>query len=166
MTPVFPGIRLAKHRLATTLTGGPRGAFLPGQTTNAYTTNTSYRITTGMFTVGEYNVRIRARYDDGDGPWSGSVTFSNAPIEFPTATPTPTPRVTHTPTPTPLVTHTPTATPDADTHSPAPRAGADYRGGWKLCGGQLDSRARRFDLPAVCEGQVCWRVLEDWRRQS
>ena len=93
--------------------------FPTGPNNNGYTTDTSYDITTGMFTVGDYKVRIRARYGDGNGPWSNSVTFNNGPIEFPTPTPTATPLVTHTPTATPLVTHTPTATPTV-TATPLP----------------------------------------------
>ena len=92
-----------------------------GPNNNGYTTDTSYDITTGMFTVGDYKVRVRARYGDENGPWSTSVTFNNRPIEFSTHTPTPTatPLVTHTPTATPLVTHTPTATPTV-TATPLP----------------------------------------------
>ncbi len=93
--------------------------FPTGPNNNGYTTDTSYDITTGMFTVGDYKVRIRARYGDGNGPWSRSVTFNNGPIERPTSTPTATPLVTHTPTATPLVTHTPTATPTV-TATPLP----------------------------------------------
>ena len=93
--------------------------FPTGPNNNGYTTDTSYDITTGMFTVGDYKVRIRARYGDENGPWSRSVTFNNGPIERPTHTPTATPLVTHTPTATPLVTHTPTATPTV-TATPLP----------------------------------------------
>ena len=93
--------------------------FPTGPNNNGYPTDTSYDITTGMFTVGDYKVRIRARYGDENGPWSRTLTFNNGPVERPTSTPTATPLVTHTPTATPLVTHTPTATPTV-TATPLP----------------------------------------------
>ncbi len=99
---------------------GPAGEDYPtGPNYNGYTTDSSYDIVTGLFTAGDYKVRVRARYDDGNGPWTNSLSFNTEPLPRPTLPPTATPLVAHTPTATPLVTHTPTATPTA-TATPQP----------------------------------------------
>ena len=85
-----------------------------------------------------YQVKVQAQNDEGEGPWSETATLSTvaegrnpnpaqptptlAPTPVP-ATPTPTPAVTPTPTPTPTPTVTPTPTPTptpAATPTPTP----------------------------------------------
>ena len=95
---------------------------------NHYTEGTSVTLS-GLEQGSVYKVQVRARYDDGDAPWSGSWASSSLRVsgrvsgdaqeEEATPTPGPTSAVTPTATPEPTPTPESTATPD-----PTPVPGA------------------------------------------
>ena len=84
---------------------------------NAYPTEPSYTLS-GLDENTRYKVKVRARYRESSGPWTGSIEIFVVASGTATNTPTPTPTPTSTPTPT----HTPTPTPTPTLNSGEPFA--------------------------------------------
>ena len=93
---------------------------------NAFLTGTSHAIG-GLAPGARYKVKVRARYSDGNGPWSQveRIVVFGGHTSTPTATATPTPTETPPPaedtaTPTPTETPTESPPPVEDTATPTP----------------------------------------------
>ena len=80
---------------------------------NAFPTGTSYTIS-GLDPGIEYQVKVRARYNDGTGDWSPVERI----VAYGEATATPTPTTETEPPPADTATPTPTPTPTAETVPP------------------------------------------------